>query len=946
MRNFLLAFLSVFITSDLLIGQAQFTLRNDLLAEKDMHSAVPVAVADMNGDKLDDLVILDFGSNMFIQYQTPDPARPFVRYEVPVDIDNAEQNDIIIADFNNDGSNDILAVGSYDRVKVLYSVPFTYSFTLTYIVVTPFFSQGASCGDFNHDGWVDVVMLNDNGLNYTLMNDGTGQLVEQDLFNFVTEPSSDNSGNYGSVYTDFDMDGDLDFYIAKCRQGVNNPSDPRRINVLFVNDGTGNYVQDAANYGLASGRQTWTADFGDIDNDGDLDCFMTQHDVISELYENINNDTFINITPTTGLNIGGVPLQGMIRDFDNDGWQDILACGDRVDFYHNNGDKTFTKSDPFEARIFGTFGLGDLNNDGFTDIYASTVIPFNNPDPINEDMLFLNQGNDNHYLGLNLAETDDNPSAIGAMALLYGPWGTQIREVRGGEQYGVSNTHGMIFGLGQHTTYDSLVIRWPDGTREHFEGLTVDQTWSLRKGGCKQIPLKVFDPLTVLCSNDSITLKNETGMPLVTWSNGSVADSIVIKSPGLYFAVLQDDNGCPVYTQPMEVGQDPDTIKPIIFYEGASVLCGGDAAILALPAGQGYLWSTGETTQIIEVTSTGEYYALVDGYCIAQPSDTVQLDFVVPELPVTTQDTIKPGESAIVTATGDSIVWFMDPFGNFQIGTGNTLELDNLTDTTTVYAQNYQSIDGRDFDLGPAQHQGLTKYNAAFVNGGLLFDVLEDIVLHQITVFTDSAGTRSIDINNGVDFFYEYYVDIVPGMNVVNLDVVLPAGSYTITTNTDQNNTEFGVNSPYLWRTSEGVDYPYEIPGVVSITNSTFGSDFYYYFYDWKVSTLDRYCESALVPATVILDLETSTQESGNPGQAIIVNPNPTTGHCSIGLQLNGEYTLEVMSLDGVKVVNAREQETPDAGLFNLDLSSYPAGTYLVRVRHQNTVYTQKLVKL
>src|SRR5688572_2179491 len=252
--------------------QVQFSNRNDLLAERDMHSAVPVGIADMNGDGLDDIVTLNFGTRLVIQYQTPDTSRPFVQYEVPVTLDIDAQNDICIADFNNDGTNDILTVGSYDRVKVLYGIPFTYGFNLTHITVFPFFSQGASAGDFNGDGWVDVVLLNDNGLNYTLINDGEGNLVEEDFFNFVTEPTSDNSGNYGSVYTDFDMDGDNDFYIAKCRQGVNNPNDPRRINALFVNDGNNNYTQDAASYGLASGRQTWTTDFGDIDNDGDMDA--------------------------------------------------------------------------------------------------------------------------------------------------------------------------------------------------------------------------------------------------------------------------------------------------------------------------------------------------------------------------------------------------------------------------------------------------------------------------------------------------------------------------------------------------------------------------------------------------------------------------------------------------------------------------------------------------
>src|SRR5687767_10981497 len=377
-------------------GQATFTDRNDLLANRDMHSAVPVAIADMNGDGLDDIVTLNEGTNLSVQYQTPDPQRRFIRFNLEIDLAVNEQNDICIADFNNDGANDIFTIGSYDRIKILYGVPYSYDFSLVTQFITPFFSQGASTGDFNGDGWVDIVILNDNGLNYTLVNDGAGNLVEDTIFDFVTVPKSDNSGNYGSVYTDFDMDGDNDFYIAKCRQNVNSQTDPRRINVLFVNDGNNNYTEDAANYGLASGRQTWTTDFGDIDNDGDLDVFMTQHDVISELYENIDNDTFINITGSTGIEIIGIPLQGMFSDFDNDGFLDILTTGDRVDFYRNNGDRTFTRQDLFGNIVFGTYGLGDLNADGFTDVYASRVIPFNNPDLVREDILYLNEGNDNH----------------------------------------------------------------------------------------------------------------------------------------------------------------------------------------------------------------------------------------------------------------------------------------------------------------------------------------------------------------------------------------------------------------------------------------------------------------------------------------------------------------------------------------------------------------------
>lgn len=924
-----------------LICQVQFTNSSNLLAQRDMHSAVPVAIADMNGDGLDDIVTMNEGTRLFVQYQTPDPERPFVRYDLPTNIDIDTQNDICVADFNNDGANDIFTIGSYDRAKILYGIPFTYDFNLVYVNVVPFFSQGASTGDFNGDGWVDVVILNDNGLNYSLMNDGSGTLVSQDFFNFVTVPPSDNSGNYGSVYTDFDMDGDNDFYIAKCRQGVNSSSDPRRINVLFVNDGDNNYTENAAAYGLASGRQTWSTDFGDIDNDGDQDVFMTQHDVISELYENIDNDTFINITSSAGLNIGGIPLQGMFRDFDNDGFQDILVSGDRIDYFHNNGDNTFTRQEPFANIVFGSFALGDLNSDGFTDVYASRVIPFNNPDLLRPDILFLNNTNDNHFVSLQLEAGLLNSSAIGATATLYSNLGIQIREVRGGEQYGVSNAHSMIFGLGQETSYDSLVIRWPDGSKERFNELSIDQSWTIHRGGCITTSDRLWQDLQVICGTDSIVLKVDGHIGAVQWSTGSFSDSIIVKETGLYFASYPDENNCPTRTIPLEVITDPDTIKPVITYGGNLELCNGDVATLSLPAGTGYQWSSGQTEQSINVTETGQYFAAVQGFCKSLQSDTISLNFLVPEAPVTENDTFKLGESANLMASGDNIVWTADPFGIYLLGTGPDLQLNNLTKTTTFYAHTVVPLEGQDFQLGPITQQGNTKYNAAFVNGGLIFEVLEPIFLESFTVYTDSAGTRSIQFSYYGDLFYEHQVDLDSGATEILLNLSLPVGEYTVGTNTDINNQVFGESSPYLWRSSEDVLYPYEISGVVSITNSTFGEDFYYYFYNWKVSTEDRYCSSAYVPATAVLDMGVGIHDP-IADHYFQLFPNPTNGLTQLLITTELPVELELTNLYG----NILNSKTNVIGNYTFDLTPFPAGIFILRLKHDGRMYTKRIVKL
>jgi hypothetical protein len=170
------------------------------------------------------------------------------------------------------------------------------------------------------------------------MNDSTGNLVRNDtIIDFTTAIPSDNSGNYGSIWTDIDSDGDLDLYIAKCRQGVNDPSDPRRINALYLNDGNNKYTESADSFQLAIGAQSWTADFGDIDGDGDFDIFITNHDVPGQLLENIDNAYFDDITDDAGVVVTGIAMQGTFRDFDNDGRLDLIVSGSNNYLYRNIG---------------------------------------------------------------------------------------------------------------------------------------------------------------------------------------------------------------------------------------------------------------------------------------------------------------------------------------------------------------------------------------------------------------------------------------------------------------------------------------------------------------------------------------------------------------------------------------------------------------------------------
>ncbi len=103
----------------------------------------------------------------------------------------------------------------------------------------------------NNDGWIDFFCCDDNDASKLYLNDGAGNLNPSTLVNFAVNPGISydgdpaDSGNYGSAWIDFDNDQDLDLYVAHCRQSTTSPTDLRRINRLFVNDGTNNYTEQA-----------------------------------------------------------------------------------------------------------------------------------------------------------------------------------------------------------------------------------------------------------------------------------------------------------------------------------------------------------------------------------------------------------------------------------------------------------------------------------------------------------------------------------------------------------------------------------------------------------------------------------------------------------------------------------------------------------------------------
>jgi len=110
------------------------------------------------------------------------------------------------------------------------------------------------------------------------------------------------------------------------------------------------------------------------------------------------------------------------------------------------------------------------------------------------DALFMNDGNSNHFLSVELEGVICNRDAVGALIRCYGSWGTMLREVRAGESYGIVTSFTQTFGLGTSTSVDSLVINWPSGTKDKMTNVAADQFLRISEGETNKIKLeaKVF----------------------------------------------------------------------------------------------------------------------------------------------------------------------------------------------------------------------------------------------------------------------------------------------------------------------------------------------------------------------------------------------------------------------------------------------------------------------
>lgn len=899
-------------------------------------------VWDMNNDGLNDIVVMDQSKTLRILYQQQDGS--FIQVNTGTQLGSSQWG-MTVADIDNDGFGDVVSGGSYDNLR-MYNIDANGTAVITDMPVS-IFTQAVTLGDMDNDGWLDFFACHDDGPSHMWRNDGAGNLIHKNTImtdaagNTVLDynlypgnyPGTNDplmSGNYGNEFSDFDRDGDLDLLVAKCRQASNDPLDKRRTNLLFVNDGNNVYHEDAAARGLVNLQQSWTATFGDIDNDGDFDCMMTTHSSTLKLYENNGLGYFTDITAGSGLqNISGFFMQGQMTDFDNDGFIDIIYAGGAFGYLRNNGNHTFTpQTNAFNnPQTMHGFGLGDLNNDGFVDVYAGYGNANGYVTPSNvADRLQINGGNNNHWVGFHLEGVISNKNAVGAVVEIHGPWGTQVREVRSGVSYGITNSNILNFGIGSETSIDYAIIHWPAGGTLVIPNPGVDQYHSIVEVDCTA-PLASISASgnTQLCVGQSVDLSISIFGSSFIWSNGETTSTITVSEPGLYTAIAYDANGCAGNSNAITVAVNSDVQTPTVSVNGALDFCEGMSVQLTASEGASYMWSNGEETQTINATLPGEYTVQVEGGCgMAESAVTTVVVYDAPAAPTAIDVNIDAtGLTADLTATGSNLQWYDVATGGSPIGSGSSFVTPTITASPTSFWVEDVATFGGTEGVGGKLVNSAGSYFANTPTNFNKFDALEDVIIDSVFVYSNAAGVRTIQVvDANLTVVATADVNIPDGDSYITLNFFVPAGTgYGLRTTT---------GNPGLWRdrditTPTPYDFPYDVNGLISITGTTVtngntsqdGDNYYYFFYDWHAHTPSFDCpsprEEVVVTVVGVEELETISN--------VVVFPNPATDHLTVRLNSTKGGAMNVNLIDAVGKMVQANQVTVSTGTQNIELN-------------------------
>lgn len=336
-------------------------------------------------------------------------------------------------------------------------------------------------GDLNGDRWLDIYSNNFNYLNNLFANRGNGTFIDK-----ATSSGAESFGDgMGGMMVDIDNDNDLDIYLV---------FDNGNPNILFINDGKGNFTDASRAYNVNYKGSGMGVDKADFDHDGYQDIYITNL-FDNVFYSRTSPGKYTNRALSAGVDDKGMTWGVVVLDYDNDGYDDIYIANDYGfstfpnRLYHNNGDNTFTSvSDGTSLDLKENsycVARADLDNDGAEDLLVAST-------GAGGVKIFKNTTSTNNWVQVSLIGTVNNKFGVGARVKITSGDTVQTKEVTAGSGYAVQNELRVTAGMGTQSQVDELRVVWPDGTESVYTNMETNKHYLVVEGQS----LTVFDATT------------------------------------------------------------------------------------------------------------------------------------------------------------------------------------------------------------------------------------------------------------------------------------------------------------------------------------------------------------------------------------------------------------------------------------------------------------------
>ncbi len=459
-----------------------------------------VSFCDFNGDGWDDLTLATIGGSTIDFYQNKAGTFEKIPALVP---DETFQGQVLWVDYDNDGDKDLF-MASRGEVNRLYRNDGNLSFTdvtaAAGLTTERFLTYGASFGDFDRDGWLDLYIGKRTGVpadntHLLYQNQANGTFREVAVSRGAQDPAK-----IPFCYAFFDYNNDMwpDLYTA---------NDRFTGNTLLRNnqDGTFTDISESSATGIAMNAMSVT--IGDYNNDGQFDIYATNTAGGNILLRNNGDESFSELAGPSGVGFYSIGWGALFLDSDNKGREDLYVSGMEVGadinssaFYYNMGDESFTAlSAGFVGDTVQSFSnaLGDFNKDGKIDLMVINSSPF-------QSQLWENQTISSHgYISIELEGVLSNRDAIGSRIDVYSAGQRQSRFTQCGTSFLGQNSERNIIGIGLAEMADSILIHWPTGHVDRLEEVMAGAEIKLLEGSTTGGEINISPDVQLISSTPS-----------------------------------------------------------------------------------------------------------------------------------------------------------------------------------------------------------------------------------------------------------------------------------------------------------------------------------------------------------------------------------------------------------------------------------------------------------